>query len=100
DVPLATQRRDEIGPLSRLLDRMVQRLRESARQLRDAERRATVGDMARQVNHDVRHGLLPIRNVIHHLAEVADTSPARLPTVFAERAGTIEAGIGYLEKLA
>ncbi|HEX6308506.1 MAG TPA: ATP-binding protein [Longimicrobiales bacterium] len=100
DVPLATRRQDEIGSLSRLLDRMVQRLRASARQLRDAERRATVGDMARQVNHDIRNGLLPIRNVIRHLAEVAHDSPAALGTVFTERAGTLQAGLGYLENLA
>jgi signal transduction histidine kinase len=100
DAVLATRRQDEIGALSRLLDRMVQRLRASARQLRETERRATVGDMARQVNHDIRNGLLPIRNVIRHLAEVAQESPADLGTVFHERAGTLEGGIGYLESLA
>jgi signal transduction histidine kinase len=100
DAVLATRRQDEIGSLSRLLDRMVQRLRASARQLRETERRATVGDMARQVNHDIRNGLLPIRNVIRHLAEVAQESPADLGTVFHERAGTLEGGIGYLENLA
>ena len=100
DVRLSTSRRDEVGSLSRLLDRMVQRLRAGAQQLRDAERRATVGDMARQVNHDIRNGLLPIRNVIHHLGEVAHESPAELATVFNERAGTLQAGIGYLENLA
>jgi signal transduction histidine kinase len=96
----ATPRQDEIGTLSRLLDRMLQRLRASARQLRDAERRATVGDMARQVNHDIRNGLLPIRNVIHHLTEVAREEPGQLPTVFAEREGTLQGGISYLESLA
>ncbi|MGH7448493.1 MAG: sensor histidine kinase, partial [Longimicrobiales bacterium] len=100
DVQLATSRQDEIGSLSRLLDRMVQRLRVGAQQLRDVERRATVGDMARQVNHDIRNGLLPIRNVIHHLAEVAQQSPAELGAVFNERAGTLQGGIGYLENLA
>ncbi|HEX2168263.1 MAG TPA: ATP-binding protein [Longimicrobiales bacterium] len=100
DVQLASPRRDEIGSLSRLLDRMVQRLRAGAQQLRDAERRATVGDMARQVNHDIRNGLLPIRNVIHHLTEVAQQSPTELGTVFNERAGTLQGGIGYLENLA
>lgn len=100
DVRLSTSRRDEIGSLSRLLDRMVQRLRAGAQQLRDAERRATVGDMARQVNHDIRNGLLPIRNVILHLREVAHESPGELATVFNERAGTLQGGIGYLENLA
>jgi signal transduction histidine kinase len=43
---------------------------------------------------------VPIRNVIRHLAEVADEAPATLGTVFAERAGTLQSGIGYLENLA
>ncbi|MGH7444168.1 MAG: ATP-binding protein, partial [Longimicrobiales bacterium] len=100
DVSFATQRYDEIGSLSRVLDGMVRRLRASAAELRRAERRATVGDMARQVNHDIRNGLLPIRNVIRHLGEVARDAPAELAAVFTERADTLHGGIGYLENLA
>jgi len=100
DTSSATRRYDEIGSLARVLDAMVQRLRTSAAELRSAERRATVGDIARQVNHDIRNGLLPIRHVIRHLDEVAHASPADLPQVFAERAPTLHSGVGYLENLA
>ena len=100
DVEFATERTDEIGSLARLLDAMVQRLRASVTQLRSAERRATIGDLARQVNHDVRNGLLPIRNVIGHLSEVAHESPNELAGVFVEREATLQGGIGYLENLA
>ncbi len=100
DTNFATRRYDEVGSLSRVLDGMVQRLRTSATELRGAERRATVGDIARQVNHDIRNGLLPIRNVIRHLDEVAHEAPAELPHVFAERSPTLQSGIGYLESLA
>ncbi len=100
DIELATDRADEIGSLSRVLDGMVKRLRSCAQELREAERRATVGDMARQVNHDIRNGLLPIRNVIRHLTEVAHDSPEQLGTVFNEREGTLQGSIGYLESLA
>jgi signal transduction histidine kinase len=100
DVHFTARRRDEVGSLARVLNGMVQRLRTGAAQLRDAERRATVGDMARQVNHDIRNGLLPIRNVIHHLGEVASETPAELASVFTERQGTLSSGIGYLESLA
>jgi signal transduction histidine kinase len=100
DVGFATKREDEIGSLSRLLDTMVQRLRKSANELRAAERRATVGDMARQVNHDIRNGLLPIRNVITHLTEVARSEPGELRNVFVDRESTLQGGIGYLESLA
>ena len=68
--------------------------------LREAERRATLGEIARQVNHDVKNGLVPIRNVFRHLVEVAESEPEALPDVLAERRGTIESGIGYLEGLA
>jgi len=100
DVGFAVERDDEIGALSRMLDAMMQRLRVSANRLRAAERRATVGDMARQVNHDIRNGLLPIRNVIRHLSEVAREAPAELSNVFVEREGTLQGGIAYLENLA
>jgi len=100
DVDFRSARLDEIGTLSRLMGAMVERLKTSLAELRRAERRATVGDMARQVNHDIKNGLLPIRNVIRHLTEVARESPSELAPVFAERQGTLDGGIEYLESLA
>ncbi|MBI4500356.1 MAG: HAMP domain-containing histidine kinase [Gemmatimonadetes bacterium] len=91
---------DEVGALSRLLGQMTERLRAGSARLREAERRATVGDLARQLNHDVKNGLVPIRNVFRHLAQVARESPADLPAVLLERQRTVEAGIEYLENLA
>ncbi len=95
-----TERADEIGALARILAAMTERLRMGAERLREIERRATTGELARQVNHDVKNGLIPVRNVIRHLAEVARDDPASLPRVFAERQGTLERGLAYLEQLA
>ncbi|HJP58190.1 MAG TPA: HAMP domain-containing sensor histidine kinase [Gemmatimonadales bacterium] len=100
DQDFASGRSDEIGDLSRLLDAMTARLRSSAARLRDAERRATVADVARQVNHDIKNGLAPIRHVLRHLGEVARDEPAKLPSVFAERRGTLDSSVEYLETLA
>lgn len=69
-------------------------------QMRDMERRVAMGDLARQVNHDVKNGLSPLRNVFRHLAQVAREEPARLPEIFVERQGTVESSISYLETLA
>lgn len=101
-LPLATVRArdDEIGALARRMEAMAVRLRTSATRLRDAERRATIGDLARQVNHDIRNGLIPIRNVLRHLAHVEAEDPARLPAIYAERRETLDAGVGWLETLA
>jgi signal transduction histidine kinase len=100
DVDFATERVDEIGALSRLLGAMTARLRAGAARLRDAERRVAMGDLARQVNHDIKNGLVPIRNVLRHLEEVARDRPETLGTVFEERRGTLESSVAYLDTLA
>jgi signal transduction histidine kinase len=100
DIDFGSRRGDEIGALSRLLGAMTDRLRASAGRLREAERRATLGELARQVNHDIKNGLLPIRNVFRHLVQVARDAPAKLPTIFDERRGTLDSSIEYLESLA
>ncbi len=99
-VDFASRRRDEIGELSRLLGAMTERLRASATTLRAVERRAAMGDLARQVNHDVKNGLMPIRNILRHLSQVASEQPERLGEVFHERRPTLESSVAYLETLA
>src|SRR5215471_3305448 len=91
---------DEVGRLSRLLNDLASRLRTSTARVREAERRATVGDLARQINHDIKNGLIPLRNVIRHLEEVERDEPVSLPSVFAERRQTVDSSIAYLETLA
>jgi len=91
---------DEVGRLSRLLSDLAGRLRTSTARVREAERRATVGDLARQINHDIKNGLIPLRNVMRHLAQVERAEPAALPGVFRDRRQTIDSSIAYLETLA
>ena len=91
---------DEVGRLSRLLGELTARLRSSTARVREAERRATVGDLARQVNHDIKNGLIPLRNVMRHLSQVQRDDPAALPAVYGERRQTVDSSIAYLETLA
>ena len=91
---------DEVGRLSRLLGDLAARLRTSTARVREAERRATVGELARQVNHDIKNGLIPLRNVMRHLRQVEQDEPGALAAVFAERRGTVDSSIAYLETLA
>jgi len=100
DVQFASERKDEVGSLTRLLGAMVGRLRTSTSRLREAERRAAVGELARQINHDIKNGLVPIRNVFQHMAEVHQNDPGGLVDVFAERRATVDSSIAYLENLA
>jgi signal transduction histidine kinase len=99
-VALSSPRRDEVGQLSRVLDAMLLRLREDARRLADLEHRATLGEVARQVNHDLRNGLTPVRNVLRHLSETALNRPAAMAAVFTERQPTLDSSLAYLEDLA
>jgi signal transduction histidine kinase len=100
DVEFATDGQDEIGALSGLLASMTSRLRGSAARLRQVERRASIGDVARQVNHDIKNGLAPIRNVLRHFTQVARENPGELATVFKERQETLDGSVSYLESLA
>src|SRR3954453_23713958 len=78
---------------------MMDRLRASSVRVREVERRAAVGDLARQVNHDIKNGLAPIRNVLRHLAQVGRQDPDLLASVFEDRRRTLESSVKYLEPL-
>ncbi|MDE3127838.1 MAG: HAMP domain-containing histidine kinase [Gemmatimonadota bacterium] len=100
DQKFATDRGDEVGALSRVLEALSGRLRTSVARLRDAERSAATGDLARQINHDIKNGLAPIRNVLRHLTQTAEQHPEQLAAIYQERRGTLESSVQYLEDLA
>lgn len=100
EADFVSDRRDEVGKLARVLSAMVRRLRASARRLTQAEHRATLGEVARQVNHDLRNGITPVRHVVRHLGEIAERDPGQLATVFEQRRGTLDSSLAYLEDLA
>ncbi|HEY5219349.1 MAG TPA: HAMP domain-containing sensor histidine kinase [Gemmatimonadaceae bacterium] len=100
DQRFTTGRDDEIGTLERLLDAMTARLRAGAGRLRETERLAATGDLARQINHDIKNGLAPIRNVLRHLGQTAERDPDRLAAIYMERRGTLDSSVQYLDELA
>ncbi|MFH2050987.1 MAG: ATP-binding protein [bacterium] len=100
DAEFTSDRRDEVGHLTRLLGAMTARLRDGVERLKAAEHRATLGEVARQVNHDIRNGITPLRNVMRHLGEVAEREPDLLAEVFRSRRANLDESLGYLEDLA
>lgn len=100
DQRFATDRSDEIGTLSRMLDAMRTRLRTGAARLRETERLAATGDLARQINHDIKNGLAPIRNVLRHLGQTVERDPDQLASIYRERRSTLESSVDYLDELA
>jgi signal transduction histidine kinase len=91
---------DEVGVLGAALRDMQRRLRRSRLKLAVAEKKAALAEMARQVNHDIKNGFIPIRNVMEHWQEVAATEGHKLVDVFNERKTTVIESINYLEELA
>lgn len=100
DQKFTTGREDELGTLEGKLDELTTRLKTSVARLRVAERAAATGDLARQINHDVKNGLAPIRNVLRHLAQVSEREPHLLAAIYAERRATLESSVDYLDQLA
>jgi signal transduction histidine kinase len=101
DQDFASARGDEIGRLSTALGTMQDRLRASLEGLRNAERRAATGDLARQVNHDIKNGLAPIRSVVRYLSEVARGGDAEaLQRAYVDREPVLESSVRHLDDLA
>jgi len=92
--------KDEVGILNNALKSMIQRLRKSRLDLAIAEQRAAYAEVARKVNHDIKNGFIPIRNVMHHWSEVAENEPNALVQVFKERRDTVNDSIQYLQEIA
>ena len=90
----------ELDRLGFFLNGMLGRIREGLARVRDAEKRATLGELARQVNHDVRNGLIPIRNVMRHLDEAHRTGSGALAETYEARADTVTESLDYLGALA
>jgi signal transduction histidine kinase len=85
--------------LNEALQKMVERLRMSRMKLARAEQRAALTEITRQVNHDIKNGFIPIRNVMSHWEEVEENEPHNLPRIFAERKSTVTESLDYLESL-
>ncbi len=100
DDPFVIRSRDEVGILNNALQDMVRRLRKSGMDLAAAEQKAAFADLARKVNHDIKNGFIPIRNVMQHWAEAAESDPEELLRVFNERKSTVMESLEYLGELA
>ncbi len=100
DAAFDVQSRDEVGVLNDALAAMLRRLKLDRLQLASAEKKAAFGEIARQVNHDIKNGFIPIRNVMQHWQEVAAQSSGILTDVFNERKATILDSLSYMEDLA
>ncbi len=99
DTTFPVRSSDEVGQLNDTLQQMVKRLRQNRVKLAEVEQKASLGEIARQVNHDIKNGIIPIRNVMRHWEEVEQQHPEELIRIFSERKSTIQDSLEYLQSL-
>jgi two-component system, NtrC family, nitrogen regulation sensor histidine kinase NtrY len=70
--PIAYTGKDELGELVRVYNTKVEELRESAERLARSERESAWREMARQVAHEIKNPLTPMKLGIQHFRHVWD----------------------------
>lgn len=65
--PIIWKRKDEIGALINEYNRMIDQLATSAKQLAKSERESAWREMARQVAHEIKNPLTPMKLNVQHL---------------------------------
>lgn len=91
---------DEIGQLVKQYNKMVLQLGESAQKLSESEREGAWKEMARQVAHEIKNPLTPMKLNIQHLQRAWSDKNERLEDTFKRVTTVLIEQIDSLSKLA
>lgn len=91
---------DELGALVRAYNKMVDDLAESTRKLAQNEREHAWSEMARQIAHEIKNPLTPIRLSIQHLIRMKNSNVEGWENKFQEVANSILEQIDILSNTA
>ncbi len=91
---------DEIGQLVKQYNRMIMELEESAMKLSESEREMAWREMARQVAHEIKNPLTPMKLNIQHLQRAWDDKSDKLETTFQKVTRILIEQIDSLSNLA
>lgn len=94
------KRNDEIGRLVKQYNKMVLQLGESAAKLSESEREGAWKEMARQVAHEIKNPLTPMKLNIQHLQRAWSDKNERLEDTFKRVTAVLIEQIDSLSKLA
>ncbi|WDF69379.1 HAMP domain-containing sensor histidine kinase [Sphingobacterium oryzagri] len=98
--PLYWERNDEIGMLIKEYNYMLIKLEESAKQLRDAEREKAWREMAKQVAHEIKNPLTPMKLGIQQLMRSYNEDDERFAERFLRISNSVIEQIDSLSKIA
>ncbi len=94
------KRNDEIGGLVKEYNKMVKKLEESAVALAKSEREGAWREMARQVAHEIKNPLTPMKLSIQYLQKAIDNNSPNVKEMAASVARTLVEQIDHLSKIA
>lgn len=93
-------RNDEIGELVKQYNKMVHQLEQSAEALARSEREGAWREMARQVAHEIKNPLTPMKLSIQYLQKAIDSNHPNVKDLTAGVANTLIEQIDHLSKIA
>lgn len=98
--PLEWNSPDEIGQLIAEYNLMIKKLDESAEKLKQSEREGAWREMAKQVAHEIKNPLTPMKLNIQHLLRIQQHDPERASSMLSEVAQSIIQQIDGLSRIA
>ncbi|HEX4876540.1 MAG TPA: HAMP domain-containing sensor histidine kinase [Chitinophagaceae bacterium] len=93
-------RNDEIGELVKEYNKMVAKLGQSASALAKSEREGAWREMARQVAHEIKNPLTPMKLSIQYLQKAINNNQDNVKELSASVANTLVEQIDHLSKIA
>ncbi len=93
-------RNDEIGELVQEYNKMVNKLEDSAKMLARSEREGAWREMARQVAHEIKNPLTPMKLSIQYLQKAIDNNLPDAKHISQNVAKTLVEQIDYLSNIA
>jgi signal transduction histidine kinase len=98
--PIEWHRRDEIGDLVNEYNKMVGKLDESAQALAKTERESAWREMARQVAHEIKNPLTPMKLSMQFLQKSIEANAPNVKELSASVANTLVEQIDHLNHIA
>jgi two-component system nitrogen regulation sensor histidine kinase NtrY len=93
-------REDEIGELVKEYNKMVSKLEQSAAALAKSEREGAWREMARQVAHEIKNPLTPMKLSIQYLQKAINSNQPNVKELSGSVASTLVEQIDHLSKIA
>ncbi|MEI6816849.1 MAG: ATP-binding protein [Bacteroidota bacterium] len=97
---IEVRRKDEIGDLVNEYNRMVEALAVSAEKLAKSERESAWREMAKQVAHEIKNPLTPMKLSIQHLERAWSNDPEKMKEMIAKTSKILIEQIDTLANIA